>query len=190
MNERTKTYIAADWVGDKDAVDKLYEWSSDLELALSFIDPRDLIQEGDGILNSCTIRDSMSDRLDTAKAFVLIVGNNTKSLSAGSCHFCGNFSGWSNTCTLGRGISIRGYIEHECKKAVHDGLRIVVLYNATSVDKSKCPDVVKDIGTHEAMRCGKDGEDRWDYQAVREALPNPFPVPIRRTSLAWWGCSW
>lgn len=27
MTYRTKTYIAADWTGDKDAVDQLYTWN-------------------------------------------------------------------------------------------------------------------------------------------------------------------
>ncbi len=49
-------------------------------------------------------------------------------------------------------------------------MNIVVLYNAATVDKSKCPESVKDIGTHKAMCYYKDGKYYWDYQTAKDAL--------------------
>jgi len=49
-------------------------------------------------------------------------------------------------------------------------MTIVVLYNATTVDKSKCPDVLKYVGTHTAMCYRENGQEYWDYQAVKTAL--------------------
>jgi hypothetical protein len=169
MTYRTKTYIAADWTGDGDAVDKLYSWNNSSFLTLSFTDAHDLTQARDGSLN-CSIKASLSTRLDASKTFVLIVGSNTKSLRAGSCQYCGSLNSWNNYCTHGSSVDYRSYIEYECEKAVRDNLKIVVLYNAASVDKSKCPDAVKNVGIHKAMCYYKDGKYYWDYQTVKAAL--------------------
>lgn len=70
----------------------------------------------------------------------------------------------------GNFVDNRSYIEYECEKAVRDGLKIVVLYNAATVDKSKCPDAVKYVGTHKAMCYYQNGQYYWDYQTVKSAL--------------------
>jgi hypothetical protein len=138
MAYRTKTYITADWSGDKDAVDQLHKWNDSSRLSLSFADAHDLTSARDSSLN-CSIKASLAMRLDASKTFILIVGSNTKSLRAGSCQYCGSLNSWTNTCSRGRSVDYRSYIEYECEKAVCDDLKIVVLYNATNVDKSKCP---------------------------------------------------
>jgi hypothetical protein len=53
-----------------------------------------------------------------------------------------------------------------------DKMNIVVLYNASSVDKSKCPETLKYIGTHEKMKSLNlsTWTYDWDYQAVKKAL--------------------
>ena len=40
MVYRTRTYIAADWDGDRDAVDQLHKWNDSDYWAISFTDPR------------------------------------------------------------------------------------------------------------------------------------------------------
>ena len=57
-------------------------------------------------------------------------------------------------------------------KAVDADIKIVVLYNSTKVDKSKCPEALKDFGTHVAMRYKENGVEYWDYQAVKNAIMN------------------
>jgi len=47
MAYRTKTYIAADWDGDKDAVEQLHKWKNSNYLALDFNDAHDLKQARD-----------------------------------------------------------------------------------------------------------------------------------------------
>lgn len=54
--------------------------------------------------------------------------------------------------------------------AVKAEIDIVVLYNYTYVAKSKCPDVVKNIGKHIAMRYIRDGKEYWDYQSIKNAI--------------------
>lgn len=85
MANRTKTYIAGDWDGDKDAVEQLYKWKNNNHLILDFHDAHDLTQANDSSLN-CSIKRSLNTRLDVSKTFVLIVGNNTKTVRSGRCH--------------------------------------------------------------------------------------------------------
>ncbi len=169
MVYRTKTYIAGDWDGDKDAIDQLHKWNDSYFWSLSFTDAHDLTQARDGSLN-CSIKSSLATRLDASKTFVLIVGSTTKTVKSGSCQYCGSYNRWTGSCARGYSVDLRSYVEYECEKASRDRLKIVALYNAASVDKSKCPDAVKNIDTHVAMRYLKDGKYYWDYQAVKNAL--------------------
>jgi len=169
MVYRTKTYIAGDWDGDKDAIDQLHKWNDSNFWSLSFTDGHDLTQARDGSLN-CSIKSSLATRLDASKIFVLVVGTNTKTVKSGSCQYCDSYNSWTGSCARQYSVDLRSYVEYECAKAVRDGLKIVVLYNAASVDKSKCPDAVKGTGTHVAMCYLKDGKYYWDYQTVKNAL--------------------
>ena len=75
-NYRTRTYIAGDWTGDKNLIDKLYEWNNSDYWALHFIDAHELTQSKDTSMY-CTIKRSLSERLSISKTFVLIVGEKT-----------------------------------------------------------------------------------------------------------------
>lgn len=169
MVYRTKTYIAADWDGDSNAVEQLYKWKKSNYWSLDFHDAHDLTQARDSSLN-CSIKSSLATRLDVSKTFVLIVGNNTKTVRSGSCRYCSSYNSWTQRCARGRNVDYRSYIKYECEKAIRDGLRIVILYNAGFVDKSKCPDSIKNYGTHVAMWKWENGQYDWDYQAVKRAL--------------------
>ena len=162
MHYRTKTYIAADWTGDKDAVEQLYKWNNSNYWGLSFHDAHEITQSNDSSKN-CNIKASLRSRLDISKKFVIIVGKGTKSRRAGECNYCFNY----NKCGSS---SNKSFIEYECDKAIRDGLEIVVLYNAATVDKTKCPDIIKNVGTHVAMCYRSEGKLYWDYQAVKNAI--------------------
>lgn len=162
MTYRTKTYIAADWTGDNDAVEQLHKWNDSKHWGLSFHDAHDITQSSDSSKN-CSIKASLRGRLDVSKTFVLIVGDGTKSRRAGECNYCFK----NNECGS---LSNKSFIEYECDKAVRDGIKIVVLYNAAKVDKNKCPDAVKDTGTHVPMCYREDGKLYWDYQSVKDAI--------------------
>ncbi|AQV76953.1 MULTISPECIES: TIR domain-containing protein [Enterobacterales] len=169
MNYRTKTYIAGEWDGDKDAIQKLHDWNDSKHLSLSFTDAHDLTQARDGSLN-CSIKSSLNTRLNASKTFVLIVGSNTKTARSGRCQYCASYNSWTGSCARGHSIDNKSYIEYECNRAVEDKLKIVVLYNAASVDKSKCPDVIRNVGEHVAMCTYENGSYYWNYQAVKKAL--------------------
>lgn len=169
MVYRTKTYIAGEWSGDINAVKQLHNWNDSNHLGLSFTDAHDLMQARDGSLN-CSIKSSLGSRLDASKTFVLIVGSNTKTARSGSCQYCASLNSYTNSCARGKSVDYRSYIKYECEKAIRDGLKIVVLYNAATVNKSKCPDCIKGEGTHVAMQYRKDGKNYWDYQAVKSAI--------------------
>lgn len=169
MAYRTKTYIAADWSSDKDAIDQLRKWNESNFWSLSFSDAHESTQARDGSLN-CSIKSSLAARFDISKTFVLIVGSNTKTVRSGSCSYCNSYNSWTGSCARGHSLDFRSYIEYECEKAVRDGLKIVVLYKSATIDKSKCPDAIKNLGTHAAMWFSKDGNYYWDYQAVKDVI--------------------
>lgn len=169
MIYRTKTYIAADWTGDNDAVEQLHKWNDNKYLTLSFTDAHDLTQSSDSSLN-CSIKSSLKKRMDVSKTFVLIVGASTAKLRSGSCSLCGSYNNWTGACARGYWVDKRSYIEYECDKAIEAGIKIVVLYNACTVDKDKCPSIMRNKGTHAAMCYRKDGKEYWNYSAVKEAL--------------------
>lgn len=169
MYYRTRTYIAADWDHDKDAVDTLYRWNDSYWFDLSFSDAHDLKQAKDTSLN-CSIKKSLADRLDASKTFVLIVGDHTDELKAGGCQYCNSYNSFWGNCARGYSVDTRSYIDFECEKAVRDRLKIIVLYKNTTINRSKCPDAVRWIGTHVAMIKRQGGQLYWDYEAVKNAF--------------------
>lgn len=116
---RTKTYIAADFDHDKDAVDQLYNWKNDKSLSFDFQDAHDLTQARDTSL-FCSIKDSLRLRLNNSKTFVLIVGEHTDSITKGGCQFCQSYNSWGGYCTRGHSVDFRSYIKFECEKANSD----------------------------------------------------------------------
>ena len=130
----------------------------------------------------CTIKNSLSERMSRSKTFVLVVGNGTKAARKGSCFYydCDNkrqFYMGDYYCTVvGKTYSTESFIDYECKLAYNAWLRnemkIVVLYNAASVDNSKCPKVLRYVGIHKEMKSYNAyyGDYRYDYQKVRAAI--------------------
>ena len=170
MAYSTRTYIAADWDHDGDAVDKLHQWNDNNYWSLSFTDAHDLTQAKDSSLN-CSIEASLKKRLDASKRFVLIVGEHTNTVTAGSCQWCKNYSSSTTSCDNGRSVDFRSYIKYECDKAVEAGMAIVILYKSVSVKKSKCPEAVRYEKIHVPMyRKGDDGKVYWNYSAVKKAF--------------------
>ena len=108
--------------------------------------------------------------MDASKTFVLIVGDKTDSVTAGSCRYCSSYNSWTSSCARGRSIDYRSYIKYECDKAVEAKIKIVILYNSTIVSRSKCPEAVRYKGTHVAMLYRKNNNLFWDYNAVKNAL--------------------
>lgn len=145
MAYRTKTYLAGVWDEDEEVIDKLRSWNDSDYWGLSFSDAHDLTQSSDSTLN-CNIKSSLRERMDASKTFVLVVGKETNKVRAGSCLYCKYYT--NHSCEKGWSTSLKSYIEYECDKAVRDDLKIVVIYNSGYVLKNRCPDVLKDKGTH------------------------------------------
>ena len=167
---RTKTYIAADWDHDKDAVEQIYKWKNSQKWSLDIHDAHELTQARDSSL-PCSIKASLKTRMDVSKTFVLIVGNHTDTVTKGSCYLCGSYNHYIGYCVKGRTVDSRSFIKYECDKAIEANIKIVVLYNSTSVNRSKCPSAVRYKGRHVAMVYkGMDGQYHWNYNAVKEAI--------------------
>ena len=179
---RTKTYIAGEWDGDNDAINQLYKWNEGDKWRLHFRDVHKKKQCYDSSM-PCTIKSSLRERMNDSKIFVLVVGNNTASTRKGSCayHNCANkqynYTNGQNTCTvLGKTYSTQSFIDYECQlayKAYLNGkMKIVVLYNAASINKNKCPEILKGIGTHKEMKSYSNVWESYmyDYSKVKTAI--------------------
>ena len=74
MYYRTKTYLAGDWDGDRDAIDKIHEWNgSDYYSLFDFVDVHEFVQARDDSL-PCSIKRSLAERMRMCKNFLIIVG--------------------------------------------------------------------------------------------------------------------
>lgn len=174
MTYRTKTYIAADWENDKGAVDQLHTWNDSNYWSLTFSDAHDLTQARDSSLN-CNIKSSLKSRLDASKRFVLIVGNNTTSVTSGSCQYCNSYNSHTYSCGRRYSVDYKNYIQYECEqtlKAYNNGdMKIIVLYNSSTINKSKCPEALRNVGIHSQMgKVHRDGKCYYDYQTVKDAF--------------------
>ena len=147
---------------DIEAIEQLHAWNeSSYYSLLGFIDVHEYKQARDSSLY-CSIKQSLSERMRMCKTFILIVGEHTKRLTKGSCSSCSKrFS-----CISSHNTDSRSYVEYECELAVKSGLKIVVLYNSNVVNKNLCPEAVRDIGIHTAMKC----YNTFYYPAVRDAI--------------------
>ena len=178
---RTCTYIAGDWTGDKDLIDKLHEWNDSKRLGLSFVDVHDLTQSRD-TSNPCSIKQSLRKRLNVTKTFVLIVGSNTCNLTKGACRYCSNYVNYvfaTPYCRSGGQIDNRSFIDYECEMALKDfkaGLikKIVVIYNGClSTMPSRCPSVLRYLDGVIYLgsdMIGTDGKRYWNYTAIKIAI--------------------
>ena len=179
MFYRTKTYLAGDWDGDRNAIDKIHEWNkSNYFSGLDFVDVHEFVQAKDTSL-PCSIKSSLAERMRMSKTFVLVVGEHTKALTKGTCLRCKKCIKFDDSfawCSSQMRIDRRSFIEYECDLAVRERLKIVVLYNSAKVRKELCPDAVKNLGNHTAMKKrdyewhAKTYVEKWDYQAVKDAI--------------------
>lgn len=167
MIYRTRTYIAADWENDKEAVEILQYWNKSQYWGLSFGDAHELSQCRNDDTNNCNIKRNCSQNLEYSKNFILIIGNNTKNLRAGYCMYCKAY----NYCTYTYKTN-KSFIEYECDYARRNQLPAIVLYNSYYVDKSKCIDTFLDIAKCHApmLKHSAFGTLEWDYQAVKRAF--------------------
>jgi len=169
MTYRTKTYIAAEWDGEKDAIKQLKKWNESELWKLHFLDAHEITQARDTSLN-CSIKKSLKKRLDVSKTFVLIVGNNTATARSGHCVYCTYYNSNFMSCNLKYSLDFKSYIEYECSIAIKDIPQIIVLYNSLTVDKNKCPALIRDYGEHVQMKKRVDGKINWDYQSVKDVF--------------------
>ena len=165
---RNYTYIAADFDHDENAVNHLH-WMKRQGL-ISFLDAHTLQQSNDSSL-ACSIKKSLKYRMDNSYKFVLIVGSYTNMVSKGGCQLCDSYNSYGKYCAKGYSIDYRSFIKFECEKAMEAGLKIVVLYNSATVDRTLCPEAVRMVGIHQKMIYrGMDGQYYWDNNAIVQAI--------------------
>lgn len=167
LTYRTKTYLAGDWSGDKNAIEKIYQWNTSDKYNLHFNDVHQYTQSYD-TSDYCSIKKSLKKRMDISKRFILVVGDKTETLTKGACFNCYDYKTFLTNpakCNRGYPIDNDSYIKYECKlaaKAYDEGkMEILVLYKSDMVDKSKCPAPVRNKGTHIPMWYKKSDNKRY-----------------------------
>ncbi len=179
---RTCTYLAGDWTNDQDAIKQIQKWNEGDKWSLHFNDVHKLTQSSDAS-NNCSIKESLRKRLMISKKFVLVVGDKTNELKSGACHLCPycerRYEGINlkYSCKHNLPIDNRSFVEYECEMAKldydNDKMEIIVLYNSDKVDKSKCPEILRNIGIHIPMKhriLYFPSEITWDYNNVKDAI--------------------
>lgn len=167
-NMRNRTYIAADFDHDENAVKHLH-WMNSQGL-INYLDAHELQQSNDSSL-ACSIKKSLKYRMDNSYKFVLIVGSHTDTVSKGGCQLCQSYNPSGKYCIKGNNIDYRSFIRFECDKALEEGLKIVVLYNSTVVNRDLCPIAIRWEGTHQKMIFrGTNGQFYWDNNVIRQAF--------------------
>lgn len=109
------------------------------------------------------------------KTFVLVVGDKTDSLRSGACSTCSAHNSYWGSCSRGHEVDNKSYVQYECALAKSAGIKIVVLYNSTKVDRNKCPESLRYIGTHIPMVTYErdwNGNTKlvWDYPSIKKAI--------------------
>lgn len=170
MVYRTKTYLAADFDNDKEAINQLLKWNdSEYYSGIDFVNVHEFMQSRDSSL-PCSIKQSLSNRMDMCKLFILIVGNNTNTVTKGSCHYCARYRRLENMCFSNKYQNTKSFIEFECDRAKRDyfdeKIKILVLYNSSYVYKDRCPESLRNIGIHVPMKTN----GIYDYQNVKCAF--------------------
>ena len=169
MTYRTRTYIAGAWTEDQVLISQLYRWNASNYWGLSFSDAHELTQARDTSL-PCSIKQSLRERLNGSKTFVLVVSPMTADLRKGSCQYCRLYLSVYHRCFSNMHVDMRSFIEYECEMAVRDNMRIVVLYNSLSVNKSWCPEAVRYEGQHIAAKTNAGNNVDWNYQSIKNAI--------------------
>lgn len=173
MYYRTRTYLAGDWDGDYDLINQIQERNKSDNWALDFSDAHDLMQARDGSL-PCTIKNSLSQRLDASKTFVLIVGKHTNDVTKGSCQYCSNYP---SRCSHNGYFDFRSFVKYECEKAAREykagNMRIVVIYNSQYIYKDRCPESLRFIGKHiPGLGTNAYGSSVLNYLEIKKAIMN------------------
>lgn len=152
MPYRTKTYIAGDWEYDQNAINQLYKWKNSYYWSFDFIDAHEFKQARDSSLN-CSIKRSLKERLNRSKTFVLVVGEHTKTVTAGSCHYCRSYNSYLKYCSRNSSLEYRSFIQYE----------YYYFYNSNYIYKSWCPDILKNEGYHVSMM----KNNVWNYTEIK-----------------------
>jgi hypothetical protein len=164
-------YTAGDFDHDADVVNQLYQWNKSNTSGLHFNNAHEIQQSSDDSL-CCSIKESLNYRLKLSDVFVLIVGSETDTVTQGSCQYCESYD-YRGYCHRDHSPNYESYIHFECRKAKEYGLKIVVIYKSTKVEKSKCPEEIRYLGWHiPAYLYVFNQEIAWNFDAIRNCIMN------------------
>lgn len=155
MSYRNKTYVAFDGDNDIRAYSLMKAWKQNDYTDFNFHDAHELRQARDTSTEE-SIKRSLRVRMNNSKAFVLLVGNNTKNLY--------RFVRWEIELALSMNLPI--VVVNLNKQRSHDdSLCPPILRNALAVHISYSPKI---------MQFTLEAWETWHYEHQRNSKTGPF----------------
>jgi hypothetical protein len=152
MNSEINIYIAGAWDENAKEIDFLKEVLE--KSGIKWHDVHEDTQSRDSSY-CCSIKESLSKRMEWCDVFILVVGEKTKEVTKGKCMYCSNYNIDGYLCMSNKPMVNKSFIEFECDKAtnlyVKGKIKVLVLYSGV-VNRELCPDSLKSIGIHESMK--------------------------------------
>ena len=142
-----KMYITADWEENQSVVNQIERWNQKQGEKYKIFKDLDLLDEMEGEW-SCFVKVSLKQVIEECDIFLLVVGEDTLLVKEGSCSLCENYRSFSGNCMHGRSADKRGFLEFQCAVAKELNKKIIVLYDMDMLDKTKCPEGIREIGQH------------------------------------------
>ncbi len=197
-----RVYISADYSasdGDTDVVDELHKWSDDNRRVVSFTDTAQVasgsVSDGDDC-RPCDLKAEFNRQINASSAVIFVVGDKTKTRTAGS--ECDRTSKSQSECTCtpykqntnGKkkckvsftftpdedddvgNINTYSYLRHEFEQARKRNKTIVIVYNSLNKQSSWLPSYMSDYEDIAVPFWKKDiwGNKTGDYDYIKETL--------------------
>ena len=151
MNTQMQMFITADWEQDQSVVTQIEQWNQKQGEKYLISKDLELLEDMEGEW-FCFAKACLRQAIQETDIFLFVVGEDTLSVKEGCCPFCENYRSFSGNCAHGRITDKRGFLEFQCAVAKELHKKIIVLYHMDFVDKSKCPQLIREIGQHIAMQ--------------------------------------
>ena len=193
-------YISADYSesdGDRDVIDLLHTWGTDNKHKTDFVDTAQVVSGSvseDDDCRYCDLKLEFNRQINASSAVIFVIGDKTKSRTAGSGCQRHNKEWYECTCTpykqntngtkqckvtstVGAGdnvgsINSYSFFRHEFEQAKKREKSIIVVYNSLNHQPSWLPDYMSDYEDYAHPFWKKDawGNKVGDYQYIKAAL--------------------
>lgn len=193
-----QVYISADYDedGDREVVDELVKWGKDDKHKVDFIDMSNpssgtIADEYD--CRICDLKAEFNNQINSSSAVICIVGDKTKTRTAGSACERNSKSQFECTCTPYKqntngkksckvsstfpassgnvgNINPYSYLKHEFEQAKKKDKKIIIVYNSTRNESTWLPSYMSGYEGHPFWKYNDYSDKVGDYDYIKEEL--------------------